>query len=128
MGLAERRMQQEFEKERVPQYVAAIAEFCPKASIAIEIDWTSFDLKAMENMWSVWDQPRYALEEVCKDDLGKQAVADGVKKILFHNVKSNDAVGAELASGTLHVRMNFVDGASGTPGWTAIQKVVEDAL
>jgi len=128
MGLAERRIQQEFDSDRIPKYLDAIHGFCPHAKLAVEFDWSSFDLPAMENIWLCWDQPRHALEEICRDDLGKQAVADTVKKIAFHNVRSNDDVGCAFRAGTLEVRMNFVDGASGTPGWTEIQKTVEAGL
>lgn len=131
MGLAERRVQQEFEKERIPTRVAQFkSEYCPNASLAVEFDWPSFegDKAALDNLWACWEQAIQGLEGVCKDDLGKEAVAAGVKKVVIRNVPATDQVKAELKDGVLTVAMAFREGTSGTPGWSAITEVVEAGL
>lgn len=131
MGLAEKRVQQEFEKERIPQRLAQFKEqYCPASKLAVEIDWKSLegDKAGLDNLWSIWEQGFHGLEGVCEDDLGKQAVAENVKKLVIRNVAGAAQVGAEFKDGVVTVRMACKDGSSGTPGWTAIKEVIEAGL
>jgi hypothetical protein len=130
MDLAGRRIEQEFNERRLPELVEKIKGYCPDADIAVSVDWESFedDHAALENLWLVFEQPSFALEQVCKDDLGRQAVAESVHRIVIRNVPAADKVGATFAGGTLTVAMLCAEGASGTPGWPEIEKVVSANL
>ncbi len=131
MGLAERRVQQEFETERIPTRLAQFKnEYCPNANLAVEFDWKSFegDKAALDNLWACWEQAIQGLEGVCKDDLGKEAVASSVKKVVIRNVPAFDQAKAEFKDGVLTVAMAFREGGNGTLGYSAIAEVVEAGL
>ena len=131
MGLMERRYQQEYEKERIPKRLEEFkSSYCPNANLSVQIDWSTFEGKkeALEAMWTHWEQPLQGLEGVCKDDLGKEAVAGGVKSVVIKNVDSTEQVKCEFKDGVLTAWMNFKDGGNGTPGWSAFTEVVEAGL
>jgi hypothetical protein len=130
VNLAGRRIRQDFTDHRVPALTKAIAEFCPGARIAVTIDWDSFegDMPGLENLWTVYEQPSQGLEEVCKDDLGRQAVAEGLHEIVIRDVRSEPEIGAEVDSGRLIVRIRCADAQSGTPGWAEIARVLTESL
>ncbi len=130
MDLAARRKQQEFEQERLPALREHLAEVCPGSSISYEIDWQSFegDADAMENLWLVVEQPSYAIEQVCRDELGRSAVAGHVRRVVIANVASAGEVSASFDDGTLLVAMHCADGAAGTPGYVEIERVLTAAL
>jgi hypothetical protein len=127
-GLEEKRMQQDYTKTKIPEAVARVKEVCG-ADIKIEVDWGSFKEKAaFESFEYALTQSVGALEEVCKDDIGKEAVKKDVKKIAIKNVTDAKDVKTSFKGGTVNVHFNFKEGASGTTGWTEIQKVIEEAL
>ncbi len=130
MGLAEKRIQQDFDTKRVPEALQYYSQQTGGAidHIAVSIDWTSFgdDKQAWENVDSIWQQPLQGLEAVCADALGKGAVKDGLKKIVIkHAVAAPSIV---FKDGVLDVTMNFREGTGGSPGWTEFQKVIENGL
>jgi hypothetical protein len=130
MGLYERRIQEEFEKERIPKALENFkAEHGAKIDFKIAIDWPSFEgqREAIDNLWQFWEQPLHALADLCKDDLGKKAVAEGVKKVSIKHGEQAD-VGATFKSGNVAVVFHLQDGGQGTPGWSTIRDVVEAGL
>src|SRR4051812_38538976 len=127
MGIAERRIQQEFLETRIPEAMSKLAEATGDATKAVkcEFDWESMieNKTALDNLWSTWEQPLGAVQDICNDSIGKEAIKKGLKKIVLTNVKTNDEVKVTFAQGTLTVAMNFQGGSSGTPGWTEIKKI-----
>jgi hypothetical protein len=130
MDLAGRRVVQEFTDRRIPDLEASIKGYCPEGDIAVNVLWDSFegDDDALQNLWLVFEQPSQGLEAVCKDDLGRQAVAEKIHQIVIRNVGSRDQVGATVSDGTLTVSMNCAEAQAGTPGWPEIEKVVTASL
>lgn len=127
-GLEEKRMQQDYTKNKIPEAVKKVKDTCG-ADIKIEVDWGSFKEKAaFENFEYALTQSTGALEDICGDDIGKEAVKKDVKKISIKNVNDAKDVKTEFKGGTVNVHFNFKEGANGTTGWTEIKKVVEEAL
>jgi hypothetical protein len=79
-------------------------------------------------LWLVFQQPSQALQSVCQDELGRQAVAEKIHEIVIVNVGSSDQVGATVDNGVLTVSMNCAEAQAGTPGWPEIEKVVTASL
>jgi hypothetical protein len=132
MGLAEKRIQQDFVSKRIPERLAQMHNATAGATekVQVEVDWPSIldDKPALDSLWAYWEQPLSAIEEICGDDLGKEAVKGGLKKVMIRNVTQPDQVGAVFAGGVLTVQMNFKEGGNGTPVWDAIKQVVEAGL
>ena len=121
-------MQADYEKTKIPAQAADTKEKCG-SPVAYEVDWASFKEKAaFENFEYALTQAGGALEEICKDDIGKDAVKKSVKKVKIKNVTDPKAVSTSFKDGVVHVNFNFKEGTGGTTGWTEIQKVVEEAL
>jgi len=80
MGLNERRKIKELQDTTFPGRVKEIEEICGKA-IPYEVDWLSLadDLDGL-NFISC-HRLNMALRVICQDDLGKQAVQEGLKLI-----------------------------------------------
>jgi len=132
MGLEEKRIQQDYVKTRIPERLKQLQEATggATASLQVDFDWdTLMDSRpALDGLWSCWEQPIGAIEAICSDDLGKEAVKKGVKKVVIRNVDDNSKVAATFDKGVLIVSFNFKEGASGTTGWDVIKKAVEDKL
>lgn len=132
MGLIERRIQEEFVKTRMPEALKKIKESSKGAmdKVSVVVDWDSFgdDTAAYQNLSSIWQQTLYGVEAVCQDDLGRESVKHSLKKILIKNVKTREEVKAEFKKGTLTAYFDAAQGTNGSPGWTAFQQALEEAL
>lgn len=130
MGLAEKRIQQEFESKTIPDTLKYHSEQTQGAmgQIKVAVDWASFedDKAAYDNLSSVWAQPLQGIQEICGDDMGREAVKKSVQKIIIRNVKGKSSV--EFKAGVLTASMNLREGTSGSLGWSAYQQAVEGSL
>ncbi|MGD1052423.1 MAG: hypothetical protein ABR950_01205 [Candidatus Dormibacteria bacterium] len=131
MDLASRRIVQEYKDKRIPELTAKVKGYCPEASIEFVFDWDTFDgvPAALENLWSIYELPSYAVESVCKDALGREAVAATLHKIVVKNVTSDDQIKVEMAGDTLTVWMRCTEGQPGQSagagaGVSAIERVL----
>lgn len=90
MGLAERRAAKAFQDGPYQELQAKINEAACK-ELEIEVDWNSLAIDGMSHLYDdafskVYFQPLIgALQNVCIDDLGKEAVAEGLEKVTIHN-------------------------------------------
>jgi len=129
MGIAERRIQQQFADKDIPEALKYYSEQTggATANLKIEIDWATFgdDKRAHENFSLVWLQPLQGVEAVCGDATGKSAIKDGLKKIVIKNGKE---ASVEVKDGVMTATLNAADGSSGGLGWTEYQKALENAL
>src|SRR5271168_1954219 len=94
MGLNERRKIKELQESVFPGRVKEIEEICGKA-IGYEVDWDSLaddaeGLNFIDNLSC--HRLNMALRVICQDDLGKEAVRDGLKLIKLKNVKDKSAM------------------------------------
>jgi hypothetical protein len=132
MGLEEKRLLKQVLEEQLPQTKAEIKEICG-AEIPVEIEQDSFMndqyAKAAFDYLKLFgmDVVVEALKLVCKDDMGKEAVKEGLKKIVFKqlpNEKQND-LRAYMKDGVVTIEAHW--GAGGVTS-SQIQGAIEGGL
>ena len=90
MGLNERRKIKELQEVTLPQRLKEIEDICG-AAVPYEVDWESLadDLEGLNFLDNIsCHRLNMALRVICQDDLGKEAVRAGLKKVKLKNVKS----------------------------------------
>lgn len=115
MGLNERRKMKELQHNTIPERTKEIAEICGVA-VPYEIDWTSFaeDMQALNFVDNVaCHRLNMALRTLCIDEMGKQAVAEGLKLVKIKNVPAASEAKVEFASGVLSMQGAYAQGLSG---------------
>jgi len=115
MGLEERRRVKELQDVTLPGRAAEIAEICG-APIPYEVDWDSIKddataLNFMDNLSC--HRLNMALRMICQDEMGKEAVRDGLKLIKLKNVKTAPEIAMTFQGGTLEMHCAYALGASG---------------
>ena len=109
MGLNERRKIKELQEITFPGRVKEIEEICGKA-IPYEVDWDSLsdDLEALNFIDNIsCHRLNMALRVICQDDLGKDAVREGLKLIKLKNVKDKSAMSLTFADGVLEMHCAY---------------------
>jgi hypothetical protein len=109
MGLNERRKIKELQEVTFPERVKEIEEICGKA-IPYEVDWDSLaeDLEGLNFIDNIsCHRLNMALRVICQDDLGKDAVREGLKLIKLKNVKDKAAMSMTFANGVLEMHCAY---------------------
>lgn len=121
MGLAEKRAAKAFQDSRFPEIVSAVKAAIAK-EIPIEVDWDSLMWEGcQDNFNDNWAYGCFlplidALKSVCSDDLGKDAVKHGLRKITVKGTYAH-ALSAKFEGGVLELDFAFYgQGAAGGPG------------
>ena len=109
MGLAEKRKIKELQDTTLPERVKEIEALCG-AAIPYEVDWDSLaddapGLNFLDNISC--HRLNMALRVICADDLGKEAVRNGLKKIRLKNVKSTDDIKMTFEDGVLEMHCAY---------------------
>jgi len=115
MGLNERRKIKELQETTFPERVKEIEEICGKA-IPYEVDWDSLsdDLEGLNFIDNIsCHRLNMALRVICQDDLGKEAVREGLKLIKLKNVKDKSAMSMTFADGTLEMHCAYAQRTEG---------------
>jgi hypothetical protein len=105
MGLNERRKVEELKTVTFPGREKEIEEICAKA-IPYEIDWPSIadDMEALNFIDNIsCHRLNMALRVICQDEMGKQAVRDGLKQIKLRNVKEKPSMKLSFENGVLEM-------------------------
>jgi hypothetical protein len=115
MGLAERRKIKEIQDEVLPGRVKEIEEICGKP-IPYEVDWDSLaddaaGLNFLDNLSC--HRLNMALRTICIDDMGKEAVREGLKLIKLKNVADAAARHIAFDEGVLEMHCAYALGTSG---------------
>ncbi|MCU1394019.1 MAG: hypothetical protein JWM34_2447 [Ilumatobacteraceae bacterium] len=115
MGLDERRRIKELQEVTLPGRVAEIEEICG-APIPYEVDWDSLaddaaGLNFLDNLSC--HRLNMALRVICTDDLGKEAVREGLTLIKLKNVPAVSDVSISFTGGVLEMHCAYAQGASG---------------
>jgi hypothetical protein len=113
MGLEEKRWIKEMKDETVPKYMAALKEIVG-FDLPFEVDWDSYskDLEGLRNLeYQGMDRINSAFREICRDDIGKDAVKESIKKIILKNIDDPSKKGITLEKGV--VTINFALGKDG---------------
>ena len=101
MGLAERRAIEEFKKTRLPELAGQI-ERAAGFAVPIEVEWNQLAYEGRNISYhEVWTKLYFspviqALTRIARDPMGKEALAGGVKKIVFANGKRATSPGAAI--------------------------------
>jgi len=130
MGLTERRKIKELQDVTFPGRVQEIAEICG-APIPYEVDWASMsdDFQALNFIDNLsCHRLNMALRVICQDDLGKEAVREGLKLIKLKNVKTQSEKSITFSGGVLEMHCAYALLSDGMFGDNEIREVLNKGL
>ncbi len=109
MGLNERRKIKELQDEVLPGRVKEIEEICGKA-VPYEVDWASLEndaegLNFLDNISC--HRLNMALRTICVEDMGRQAVRDGLQLVKLKNVKDKSEMKLSFEGGVLEMHCAY---------------------
>lgn len=105
MGLMERRKIKELQEQSFPQREQEIGEICGQP-IRYEVDWDSFadDLEGLNFLDNLsCHRLNMALRTICTDDMGREAVREGLKLVKLRNVKRKEEMAMRFEGGVLEM-------------------------
>ena len=110
MGLKEKRAVKAYQDNTYPSWISKIEE-AASTSIEVEVDWEKlavegFDHNYEEAFTKVYFKPVVkAFSDITVDDMGEEALAETVQKIMVTNTAGNysPASAYRLANGTLTI-------------------------
>lgn len=130
MGLEERRRIKELQEVTFPERVREIEEICG-APIPYEVDWDSLasdaaGLNFIDNLSC--HRVNMALRVICQDDMGREAVRDGLRLIKLQNVADTGSMSIAFSDGVLEMHCAYAQGTSGMFGDNEIREVLVAGL
>ena len=126
MGLNERRKIKELQETTFPGRVKEIEEICGKP-IPYEVDWDSLadDAEGLNFIDNIsCHRLNMALRVICSDDMGKEAVRDGLRLIKLKNVKDKASMSMTFDGGVLEMSCAYAQGANGMHSDNAIRELL----
>jgi len=130
MGLEERRRIKELQDVTFPERVKEIEEICG-APIPYEVDWDSLsdDLEGLNFIDNLsCHRLNMALRVICQDEMGKEAVREGLKKVKLKNVKDKAAMKMTFEGGVLEMHCAYALRTEGMFRDDDIRKLLVDKL
>ena len=130
MGLAERRKMKELQEVTFPERVKEIEEICGKA-IPYEVDWESLadDAEGLNFIDNIsCHRLNMALRTICIDDLGREAVRDGLRLIKLKNVKDKSDMSITFDDGVLAMHCAYALRTDGMYSDTEIRNLLMEKL
>jgi hypothetical protein len=115
MGLNERRKIKELQETTFPEREREIEEISGQ-TIPYEVDWDSLadDAQGLNFIDNIsCHRLNMALRVICQDDMGKEAVRDGLRLIKLKNVQNKDAMHIGFEDGVLEMHCAYAQGTSG---------------
>jgi len=130
MALAERRKIKELQEETLPAREREIEEICGQ-SIPYAVDWDSLaddgdGLNFLDNISC--HRLNMALRMICLDEMGKQAVREGLRLIKLKNVADTGAMAIRFENGVLEMHCAYALGTGGMFGDGEIRDVLLEKL
>jgi hypothetical protein len=130
MGLNERRKIKELQDTTIPGRVKEIEEICGK-SIPYDIDWNTLaddptGLNFLDNISC--HRLNMALRVICQDDMGKDAIRDGLKSVKLVNVKDKAAKKLAFSGGILEMQCAYAAGLDGAFSDNEIRNLLVEKL
>jgi hypothetical protein len=115
MSLETRRKIKELQDNVLPERHAELLEITG-ATIQYDIDWESFGddtqgLNFLDNLSC--HRTNMALRVICSDDLGKEAVQEGLKSIKLSNAASKADMHLNFDGGVLDMKLAYAMGTEG---------------
>jgi hypothetical protein len=101
------------------------------SSVTYEIERESFDgdVQSIECLeYNGPQQVANAFRVICDDELGKEAIQEAIKKVVFQHVADPEERAVECADGVLSIRGTYSQSTSGTVRDRQIQECIEAAL
>jgi hypothetical protein len=129
MGLNERRKVKELQDTVFPGRVKEIEEICG-APVPYEVDWSSIsdDAGALNFIDNVsCHRLNMALRMICLDEMGKEAVREGLKLVKLKNVKGEPS-SISFQNGVLEMHCDYAVGAGAIISDGEIRQVLEKGL
>ena len=126
MGLNERRKVKELQEVTFPAREKEIEEICGKA-IPYDVDWASLadDAEALNFIDNIsCHRLNMALRTICVDDMGREAVREGLKRIRLKNVKDKSAMRMGFEGGVLEMYCAYALRTEGMHGDGAIRDLL----
>ena len=130
MGLNERRKIKELQEVTFPGRVKEIEEICGKA-ISYEVDWDSLadDAEALNFIDNLsCHRLNMALRVICQDDMGKEAVREGLKLVKLKNVKDKKDMRMAFGDGVLEMDCAYALRTEGMFSDNAIRELLTSGL
>lgn len=130
MGLNERRKIKELQDTTFPERVKEIAEICG-APIPYEVDWDSLkdDMEGLNFIDNLsCHRLNMALRVICQDELGKEAVREGLKLIKLKNVKDKADMKLAYIGGVLEMHCAYALRTDGMFGDNEIRNLLIEKL
>ena len=130
MGLEERRKITELQDVTLPERVKEIEETCGKP-IPYEVDWDSLkdDAEALNFLDNLsCHRFNMALRMICIDDLGKEAVREGLNLVRLKNVKTKDEMRLAFEGGVLDMHCAYALRTEGMWSDSEIKRVLLEKL
>jgi hypothetical protein len=115
MGLNERRKIKELQETTLPERVKEIEEICGKA-IPYEVDWDSLaeDAEGLNFLDNIsCHRLNMALRTICCDEMGREAVSEGLKRIRLKNVKDKSDMSISFDGGVLEMHCAYAQRTEG---------------
>ncbi len=109
MGLQEKRAMKAAQ-EWLPGREKELSEISGGGKILYEVDWPSFEADAKGIEWLEHNGPQQvsaALRGICHDDLGREAIREGLEKVALRNVATVAERRVTFAGGVLELRCAF---------------------
>ena len=110
MGLNERQKIKVLQDTTFPDRIREIAEICG-AAIPYEVDWASLsdDMEGLNFIDNIsCHRLNMALRAICYNDLGKQAVREGLKLVKLKNVKAKTDKKMTFEGGVLEMHCPYL--------------------
>ena len=130
MGLNERRKIKDLQDTTFPDRVKEIEEICGKP-IPYDVDWNSLadDLEALNFIDNIsCHRLNMALRAICLDDMGKEAVREGLNLIKLKNVKEKPAMQLAFDGGVLEMHCAYALRTDGMFSDREIQELLVQKL
>jgi hypothetical protein len=109
MGLNEKRKIKELQDTTFPERTKELEEICG-CPLQYEVDWASFsdDLEALNFLDNLsCHRLNMALRVICSDQLGKDAVKEGLHVVKLQNVKEKSQMKIAFSGGALEMRCAY---------------------
>ena len=109
MGLAEKRLTQEVQNDKLPAFKAKIKEIAGY-DLNVDIDWdtfTSYDSYAISRLDIVFDDLTSFVKKICSDDLGKEALQEKMKTLKLTNVENREDAKMEFEGNTFDLKVKL---------------------
>ena len=130
MGLDEKRKLKDLQEKTFPERTKELAEICG-CPVGYDVDWKSLadDLEAMNFIDNLsCHRTNMALRVICADQLGKDAVKEGLKTVRLKNVKDKASMKISFADGVLEMHCAYALRTDGMFSDNEIKNVLSKGL